>query len=476
MEQPFIGRKRELHLLMQLQKKKSASLVVLRGRRRIGKSRLAQEFAKGTRHHFFAGLPPTRYTSADEQRKEFARQLQRELNIPLPQSDDWGDLFWHLAQQLKTGQTVLILDEISWMGSKDPTFLGKLKTAWDLYFKTNPQLILILCGSLSSWIEENILSSTGFMGRISLDLILEELTLAECNQFWFSAGDRASDFDKFKVLAVTGGVPRYLEEILPNQSAESNIERLCFQREGCLFSEFGYIFSDLFSARSSTYQMIVKRLADGPCTLQDIYEALAIQKSGVISEYMEDLISAGFVSHEFTWSIKTGHDSKLAHYRLKDNYLRFYLKYISPHSKTIERQALKLPVQWKSIMGLQFENLVLSNRKSLQKLLNIDPVDIINDNPFFQRKTTRQAGCQIDYMIQNRFGTCYVCEIKFNHRRITRAIVDEMKEKISRLSLPKGISIRPVLIHVNGVDDRVLEDDFFSNIVDFSDLLRAQGS
>ena len=94
------------------------------------------------------------------------------------------------------------------MGSKDPTFLGKLKTAWDLYFKNNPQLVLILCGSISSWIEENILSSTGFMGRISLDIILEELPLYECNEFWNAEQNRASAFDKLKVLSVMGGVPR----------------------------------------------------------------------------------------------------------------------------------------------------------------------------------------------------------------------------------------------------------------------------
>lgn len=108
-----------------------------------------------------------------------------------------------------------------------------------------------------------------------------------------------------------------LEEILPNQSAEANIQKLCFQKEGLLFNEFERIFSDLFSRRSSTYKIIVKRLADGPCELKDIYKALEIEKSGVVSQYMEDLITAGFVSHDFTWHLKTGRDSKLSRYRLK---------------------------------------------------------------------------------------------------------------------------------------------------------------
>ncbi len=470
----FIGRKKELLMLQELFKKKSSSLVVMRGRRRIGKSRLAQEFAHKTPHYIFSGLPPTQPISAADQREEFARQLQREMKIALPRADDWGDLFWHLAQQAQKGKIVLVLDEISWMGSKDPTFLGKLKIAWDLYFKNNPQLILILCGSISSWIEKNILSSTGFMGRISLDIILEELPLYECNEFWNAEQDRVSAFDKLKILSVVGGVPRYLEEILPSQSAEMNIQKLCFRKEGFLFSEFERIFSDLFSNRSAIYKTIVNRLSTGPCELQDLYSALGVEKSGTVSGYMDDLVTSGFVSHDFTWHLKTGQDSKLSHYRLKDNYLRFYLKYIEPNKKKIEKQELRLFPQWQSAMGLQFENLVLSNRKSIQQLLRIDSSEIANDNPFFQRKSKNQSGCQIDYMIQTKFGTCYLCEIKFSGQKIARNVIDEVKQKIHHLTLPKNVSVRPVLIHVNGVDEEIQESDFFSALIDFKDLLQKQ--
>jgi uncharacterized protein len=101
MQHRFIGRKRELQMLADLFKKKSASLVVIRGRRRIGKSRLAQEFSQKVPHYFFSGLAPTSGISAVDQREEFARQLQREMKIPLPRAEDWGDLFWHVAQQIQ---------------------------------------------------------------------------------------------------------------------------------------------------------------------------------------------------------------------------------------------------------------------------------------------------------------------------------------------------------------------------------------
>jgi uncharacterized protein len=245
------------------------------------------------------------------------------------------------------------------------------------------------------------------MWRISLDVTLEELPLHECNEFWNAEKNRVSAFEKLKVLSVVGGVPRYLEEIIPSQSAESNIHRICFQKEGFLFSEFERIFSDLFTDRGPIYKKIVKRLASGLCTLEDVYKALGVKKSGVISGYMNDLVTAGFVSQDFTWHLKTGLDAKLSKYRLKDNYLRFYLKYIEPNKKKIEKQLLKLPPQWESIMELQFENLVLSNRKALQHAIGVDPSEIVNDNPFFQRKVKSHPGCQIDYMIQTKFGECY---------------------------------------------------------------------
>lgn len=93
------------------------------------------------------------------------------------------------------------------------------------------------------------------------------------------------------------------------------------------------------------------------------------------------------------------------------------------------------------------------------------------DGPFFQTSTIRQSGCQIDYMIQTRFHNLYICEIKFSKDPIGIKVIEEMEEKIKRLKVPKRFSIRPVLVHVNGVEDRVLDEGYFDKIIDFSKLL-----
>lgn len=476
---PFIGRQNELAELQRQAQKNIASLIVIKGRRRIGKSRLIEEFCKNYKSYTFVGLPPNDRTTKESQLDEFANQLGVALNLDNIPAIDWNQLFLLLAKHTANGRYVIVLDEISWIGTKDPDFLGKLKNAWDLHFKKNTKLILIICGSASAWIEKNIMLGTGFVGRVSFTLTLEELSLTECNVFWRNVGSAFSAYEKFKILSVTGGVPRYLEEIQPKNNAEFNISTLCFKSGGLLVNEFRQIFSDLFGSRNAKYKQIVKLLVQGSLEYGEICEKLGVAKTGRISEYLNDLVLSGFVSKDFTWDTKTGIESPLIFkYRLRDNYLRFYLKYIENKISEIERnvyllKSLTLLPGWASIMGLQFENLVLNSRHYIHKILKLSPDDIIAENPYFQRKTTRRSGCQVDYMIQTRTNVLFICEIKFSRDIIRNNIIQEMKDKIERLSVPKGMSCCPVLIHVNGVSDNVIDSNYFTEIIDFGMALES---
>lgn len=470
----FFGREQELQKLRDLWKKRSSSMVVVRGRRRIGKSTLVEEFAKGERFFEFAGIPPVPGVTAESQRIAFAKQLVHYFD-EAPLENDWWEALQILADKTRHGRVVILFDEISWMAFEDPEFLGIIKTLWDKEFKKNPELIFILCGSVSSWIEKNILASTGFVGRISLIMKLDELPLRVCDQFWGHSRTLISAYEKFKLLAVTGGVPRYLEEIRPELPAEENIRNLCFSPEGFLFSEFDKIFSDLFNGRSTLYKQIVMALSEGPKERTTIAEIVGLQVGGTLSDYLDDLVKAGFITRHPTWAIDSAKESNLIQFRLSDNYLRFYIKYILPNRhrielKTFEKQSLVTLPGYSTIMGLQFENLVFHNRFALRHALGIPSEDVIMEGPFFQRKTARNPGCQIDYMIQTRFGTVYICEIKFSKDKIPLGIVNEMEDKIARFKRPKFVSCRPVLIHVNGVSSEVEEANYFANIIDFAKL------
>lgn len=473
---PFVGRARELRDLNLLLRKKSSSLVVVQGRRRIGKSRLIMEFGKKKRFYSFSGFPPVEGTTAQAQRDEFAKQLGAVFGLQGIKVDDWTTLFQLLSDKAGRGRVVILLDEISWMGSQDPNFLGKLKNAWDLYFKQNPELILILCGSVSPWIEKNILSSTGFLGRISLTIYLKELSLRECSRLLDEVGSHASNYDKFKILGVTGGIPRYLEEIQPTLSAEENIRRLCFRKGGVLFREFEDIFSDLFSKQKKFYEDIVSLLVNGSLEFNEICKALKVSKSGYISTSLDDLIKSGFLMRDYTWKIQDGKEARLSRFRLSDNYIRFYLKYILKNKNKIEQGHFEtgstgtLP-GWESMMGLQFENLVLNQRSLIWKKLHLVPDMIVADGPFFQRKTAKIPGCQVDYMVQTKLNNLFICEVRFSRNKIGPEVLKEINLKMKALKVPRNFSKHPVLIHVNGVESRVFDAGVFSEIIDFSEFL-----
>src|SRR3989344_7707475 len=126
----FIGRKRELEDLDLLLRKKSASLVVIRGRRRVGKSRLIKEFVMDKKSWIFAGLPPVPHMTKQRQLNAFSAQVAQNLNMPKIQVLDWSEHFGFLGNQSKGQKMVIVFDEISWMGSEDQDFLGHLKNAW----------------------------------------------------------------------------------------------------------------------------------------------------------------------------------------------------------------------------------------------------------------------------------------------------------------------------------------------------------
>lgn len=472
----FVGRKKEMQELKDLLKKKTASFVVVKGRRRIGKSRLLDEFSKRLRTFKFTGLAPQENATKQSQLDEFSRQLSAATGLPEIKADDWSKLLALLAREASKGKIVIIFDEISWIGSKDPDFLGKLKNAWDDSFKKNTALMFIVCGSISTWIDENIINNTAFYGRISWSMNIGPLPVSDCSLMLEAQGFRGSVYEKFKILSVTGGIPWYIEQMQGNFNADDNIRRQCFTTGGALFYEFNKIFQEVFGKRDKIYKEIIEALSNGPVDYDEVAKRAEYPSSGRLSRYLADLMSAGFISKDRTWSLKSGKASTISRFRLSDNYLRFYMKYVAPRYDQVERGRFKIASLsslpgWESIMGLQFENLVLNNREKIFELLNIRIEDVVSDNPFLQRQTASKKGCQIDYMIQTKFGNFYLCEVKFSLHEIGSTIFEEVKEKVACLQLPKGTSILPVLIHVNGVAESVKDSQYFYEIIDFGELM-----
>ena len=473
----FFGREVELNQLDSLWHKRVSSLVTCRGRRRIGKSALIEEFSRRTGARFIKieGKRPQPGWSNETELEAFAEQLAAQTGAESTCPSNWLNAFIRLADKIADGEkTVVLLDEISWLGHFDDTFAATLKIAWDNYLKKHDRLILVVCGSVSGWIRENIIDNGAFLGRRSLDVVLKELPLAECAKFWGDTAKRIDAREILDVLSVTGGVPRYLEEIDPALSASENIRRMCYLPNAILRVDFDEMFNDVITEQPVFTGKVLRTLVDGPKSVTEIAAALGSEKGGRISRALNMLDECGLVSADSGLNPESGAQVRERRYRLRDNYTRYYLKFVEPVVRMIDDGSyrfgsLSMLDGWDTVMGLAFENLVVNNYVQLLPRLHLENALITSAAPY--RKSAvrgRGRGCQIDLLIQAQGVLCIV-EIK--RRDIDKSIIAEVDRKVSAISRPAGVSIRTALVFDGDIAPTVEANGYFDAIVKFGDLL-----
>lgn len=497
----FFGREAQLDDLLGLWGKRVGSLVTCRGRRRIGKSTLIARFAERSKARFvkLEGLrPQPGYTNEDEL-AAFATQLSAQTGSERTPPADWYSAFIRLDREICDGErTVVLIDEISWFGHYDRTFADYVKIAWDNHWKKHDRLIVVLCGSVSGWIRENIVDNGAFLGRRSLDMIVRELPLADCAKFWGAAAQRIDAREIADVLSVTGGVPRYLEEIDPGTSAAENIRRMAFRANGLLRTDFDEMFTDVVTRQPRLSGKALRALAGAPLSVSELAAALRMERGGKLSSALVELEEAGFVEPDDGKNPATGESARERRYRLKDNYARFYLRYVEPVKAEIDAGAYSFASLaaldgWESVMGLAFENLVVNNWPQLLKPLHLDAAQVVSAAPWRRagsRKATRKKpgrggkrktarggarekadrkGVQVDLLLQTRRSLCVV-EIK-RQREIGRDVIDEVAEKVRRIPRRDGTSVRTALVYEGALAPIVEADGYFDAIVPFRRLL-----
>lgn len=478
----FFGRSELLQQLQDLWGKRVASLVTCRGRRRIGKSTLIEQFAKQSKARFLKleGIKPNQQTTKEEELESFAAQLASQTEAEASRPANWLNAFIRLSKEISSREkTVVLLDEVSWMAHGDPLFTSTLKIAWDNHFKKHDRLVLVVCGSVSTWIKENIIDNGAYYGRRSLDVVVPELPLSDCVKFWGDAIERTSIRDIIDVLSVTGGVPRYLEELNPVLSAQENIRKLCFLPKAPLRVDFEEMFADVITKQERFSGKVLRTLVEGPKSVTDIAKALSVGKGGNISKALLQLAEAGMVTSDAGKNPETGADVRECRYRIRDNYARFYLKYIEPVTGMIDANAYRFDgleqfSGWDSIMGLQFENLVLNNYPLLLAPLHLGNAMVTSAAPYIRRGSSSEGreGVQIDLLLQTRMSM-YVVEIK-RKAHIGREIIDEVRRKCARLTKRNDISLRTAIVYDGDITPSVEADGYFDAIVPFSRLLGLQ--
>lgn len=475
----FFGRQDQIEQLAALWGKRTSSLVTCRGRRRIGKSTLIKEFAKksGARFLKIEGARPEEGFSNADELCSFSEQLAAQTGCERTLPENWLEAFIRLDREINDDQkTIILLDEISWMGYYDPMFANTIRVAWENYWKDHDRLIVVLCGSVSTWIKENFIDNASYMGRRSLDLVVGELPLKECVKFWGRAAERVNPKEIIDVLSVTGGVPRYLEEVNPSLSADENIRQMCFLPNSILRTDFDEMFTDVITHQPVFTARVLECLVDGPRSVTDIAGLLKEEKGGRMSAALARLSESGFVSDDAGKNPETGADIREKKFRLKDNYARFYLKYVAPVKRVIDTGFFKFTgigqfSGWDAIKGLQFENLVVNNAVELLSPLHLNRTLVLSAAPYFRKasESSGKEGIQIDLLLQTKMSYCIV-EVK-RKASIGREVIEEVERKRRLLSHPKSVSVRTALVYEGELAPSVEADGFFDAIVRFRDLL-----
>ena len=465
----FIGRDLEIQELNKLYQSPEAKLVVIYGRRRVGKSRLVEQFMRGKKHLRFEGLERLR-TKA--QLTHFLEDMSQQLDDPLLREaslDSWTPIFDYLTKYFaqQDEKTILFLDEFQWLAANQTKLVSLLKKYWDQYW-SKQKVLLILCGSVSSYMIKRVILSKAFYGRINWELCLQPLNPQEILELLNAK--RSAD-EVLQYALILGGIPKYLKEIDTHQSFDQNINKLFFTRSSIFLREYKRIFYSQFK-EYRIYEAIIRYLKDSPRSLREISLHLKMASGGGFKSYLENLETALFITSYVPYNRKE--TSKLKTYKLTDEYLRFYFKYIEPNHKLIAgnpnrnlfTQLIK-PV-WNAWLGFAFENFCLKNAGYLAEIMGFSDY-VVQWGPYFQRG---DDAFQIDLIYLRSDQVITLCEIKYSHDQIPVAIVAEVEKKCQLIQLPRGYTLKRALISRFGPDKALKQLNYFHHSIQASDFFK----
>ncbi len=463
----FIGRINELQELERLYRLPDGQCVVIYGRRRIGKSTLIEKFVAHKAHISIEGLEGEQ---TKEQIKQVTHQIFQQLNEPLAKQlsfTDWNSLFDYLTRYFEQQKRKIIfsMDEFQWLAANRSKLVSLIKLYWDKHWKKQ-NVMLILCGSISSYMVKRVIHSKALYGRVNWELCLSPLAPNEIYQLL--DGKRSRD-EALLYALILGGIPKYLQEIDPNKSFDQNMNRLFFIKNGLFVKEYDRVFFSQFK-EYKTYEAIVLALQNGVYSLEEISKYVNISSGGGLKIYLKNLEQTSFISSYIPYN--KGLNSKLIKYKLTDEYLRFYFKYVEPNLKLISQNNTRnlfseiIKSSWSSWLGFAFENFCLKNALYMANLMGFSD-QVLHFGPLFH-KTDQKF--QIDLVFVRQDKVITVCELKYHSEPISTAIVPEIERKCKLISVPHGYTIEKALISRFGMDKALSALNYFHHAISVDDF------
>ena len=409
----IIGRKEEQQILHSAVQSENSEFVAVYGRRRVGKTYLIRETFgyKFTFQH--TGLAKG---NTKEQLFSFAISLRDAGydDCPIPKS--WLEAFSLLSTYLKNStdeKKIVFMDELPWMDTPRSNFISAFEHFWNGWASARKDIVLIICGSATSWIINKVINDHGGLhNRVTKQIALQPFTLKECEMFAKSKGLEMSRYQLAECYMVLGGIPYYWSLLEKGLSLAQNIDKIIFAKNGKLSNEFNQLYASLFKSPEQ-YIDIVTALGKKKAgmTREEIIAATDKYSNGALSKVLDELEYCGFIRKYNGFDKK----SKQAIYQLIDNYTLFYFKFIQQNENNDEHfwSASIDSAMHRAWSGLAFERLCMAHTQQIKVALGISGV---LSNVYSWRKEADETsdGAQIDLLIDRNDQVINLCEMKYS--------------------------------------------------------------
>ncbi len=471
----FIGREYEINRLQEIYETIDPIILVVYGRRRIGKTELLEQTFRDRNILKFEGM---RHKTQHEQRAHVLSELAEYLGqkyVTQIEAKNWVQVFQLIYDVLPEGKWTIYFEEVQWLADYKQDFISELKYVWDNYYKNKKELIIIICGSSPSFIINEVLLSEALYNRSQYELPLREFSLRETNEFLINRYNR----EVIDAYLLVGGIPEYLKWLNKKSSILIGLCENSF-REGSYFSnEYKRIFVSSMSSKKH-YKEIIEFLAQYRySTRKEILKHLGITSSGDITDILTDLELCGFVEKYTPYNLKD--TSNVARYCIVDAYLQFYYKFIAPIKKQIDQgdynddpiRAIKADV-YNKWLGFAFERLCRKKHRIIAKILGFGSVQYLS-GPYFSRGAEeKKPGYQIDLLFDRDDKVITICEVRYIQGLVSEKVVQEMEDKLEYFPNKKKKTIHKVLITTEGANEGLIRRSYFDQIITIDDLLRKE--
>ena len=408
----IIGREKELKRLRRTLSCEYSEFIAVYGRRRVGKTFLIKEAFNYSFAFQHSGL-----AKGDKrmQLDEFANSLERQGMKSKRRIKSWSDAFFALEnglERLPVGKKVVFLDELPWMDTAKSNFVLALDHFWNGWCSFRKDIVLVVCGSATSWIVGKILKDHGGLhNRLTDQIHLQPFTLLECERMAHARGLPLSRRQVLEGYMVLGGIPFYWEKLERSQSMDQNVDRLFFGLEAPLSDEFDQLYASLFKNPTSHIAVVTalgaKKIG---LTREELSLETGLENCGALTKVLDELEACGFIR---TYTMP-GKRRKGSVFQLIVNFSLFYFKFMTDGANRHSGAWLsKVASQERRIWnGLSFELVCLEHIGQIKRALGISGIQT-EEHAWYRKGDTLREGAQIDLLVKRADHAVNICEMKF---------------------------------------------------------------